>query len=204
MAFSNFGDLKTEIAGWLKRDNQTDRIPSFVALCEADMRSRLRPNDLEARTTITIDAEYVDVPVGMRSVNRLTLDGADNVPLRYISPELMEDQWSSSSTGKPLVFTLVGNQFQFRPVPSSSFTGNLVYQAVLTALAADTDTNFVLTNHPDTYLYGSLMQAWDYLNSTEQTAKYEALYEKCIDRIKRESAAKRVGGGIRIRPATYA
>lgn len=204
MAFDNFGELKTSIGNWLKRSDLSERIPDFVELCEADMRARLRPVDLQARTTVTVDAEYVDIPAGLKSVTRMSIDGDNNVPMRFVTPEVIEDQYPSDATGQPLVFTIIGNQFQFRPVPSTSFTANLAYQAALTSLSADSDTNYVLTNHPDTYLNGALKNAFDYLNDDLKLAKYAALYEQCVQRIKDESGNKRVGSNLRIRPQTFA
>lgn len=204
MSFDNFGELKTSIANWLKRGDLTERIPDFVALCEADMRSRLRPVDLQARTTVTVDGEYVSLPAGLKSVSRMSIDGDNNVPLSFVSPEVLENHYPSDATGQPLVFSIVGTEFQFRPIPSGSYTANLAYQAELSALSADVDTNYILTNHPDTYLNGALMHAYDYLNDEARLVKYKALYNECVDRIKRESGSKRVGSNLRIRPLTFA
>ena len=54
MAISNYGELKTSVANWLDRDDLTERIPEFIALCESMIIRSLRIRGMETMDT-TID-----------------------------------------------------------------------------------------------------------------------------------------------------
>ncbi len=53
----------------------------------------------------------------------------------------------------------------------------------LTPLSADTDTNWVLENHPDAYLYGSLVHSAPFLVEDERIAIWQGLFSNALSRI---------------------
>jgi hypothetical protein len=70
---------------------------------------------------------------------------------------------------------LHGDEFQFKPVPSGDMTLELSYMTKYTALSDDSDTNWLLTNHPMSYVYAALVAASAY--TEDDPMKWAALYK---------------------------
>jgi hypothetical protein len=69
----------------------------------------------------------------------------------------------------------------------------------VTALSADGDTNWLLTNHPDVYLYGSLVHTAPYLKDDARIALWAGLLAQAMGEIEDESTAARFGSPLRMR-----
>jgi hypothetical protein len=167
-------------------------IPDFVALCEADLNSRLRLSIMEDRATATISSEYAALPTGFLELRGIQLNTNPVASLSYMSPQDM-DRIYGGTTGVPLFYAIVGNEFQFAPVPSSSYTAEIDYYVALDALAS-ASTNAVLTKAPDLYLYGSLLHSAPYIQNDKRVEIWSALYEKAIKRIQIEDKVKIYSG----------
>jgi hypothetical protein len=76
-----------------------------------------------------------------------------------------------------------------------------VYYKALPALSANS-TNWLLTAHPDVYLYGSLMQAAPYLKNDERLAVWGSLYTASIADLNQSSDRAEVSGGPLVMRAT--
>ena len=179
MALSNFGELKTAIASWLNRSDLAATIPDFVKLAEADIRRDVRVQAMESLTTGTLTGETLAHPTGYIEARRLTLDGH---VYEYRIPSDYTEAVRVSST--EYVYTSIGSNFYIlNGANGDSYA--LTYSAAFAALSADSDTNWLLTNVPDVYLFASLRWGAVYLRDTEATTTYLAMYL---------SAAKRISG----------
>jgi hypothetical protein len=192
MTISTYTDLKASIKSWLRRSDMDTIIPDFVALCEADLNSRLRLSIMEDRATATISSEYAALPTGFLELRGIQLNTNPVASLSYMSPQDM-DRIYGGTTGVPLFYAIVGNEFQFAPVPSSSYTAEIDYYVALDALAS-ASTNAVLTKAPDLYLYGSLLHSAPYIQNDKRVEIWSALYEKAIKRIQIEDKVKIYSG----------
>lgn len=102
MPLANYGDLKTEVASWLVRDDVqvTSRIPDFIRMAEADIYSDLRCRHNEFTVTITTtDAPGAlrSLPSNFKAVKSLSVNG---VPLDPISPSEWAQRTANGETGE--------------------------------------------------------------------------------------------------------
>jgi hypothetical protein len=201
MAITINSELKTAVANWLSRDDLTSRIPEFIALAEAKMNRDLRTLDQETKTAaFSINAEYVNVPSSFLEVRSFQVDASNRYSLQFMPNEQMSDKYPTG-TGAPLYYCVAGSQFRFAPVPDATYTATLTYYVSLTALSAAGDTNWVLTKHPDAYLYGSLFEAAALIKDVELAQGYAALYSQAIASIQKANNRNRWGGpGLQVRP----
>jgi len=86
----------------------------------------------------------------------------------------------------------VGDEFQYYPSPDASYTATLTYYARIPALSVSATTNWLLTAHPDAYLYGALLQAAPYLRDNDALQVYGAGYTAALSSIR---AAERTQAG---------
>jgi hypothetical protein len=201
MTITNYGTLKTAIADTLNRQDLTSVIPQFVSLAQAQFNRKIRSHRQITRGSLTIDAQFEALPADWLETIRITMDAN---PIRVLTQISMDDLTRyrtaiDNTTDAPVYFAHNGIDIELFPTPSTSYTAEISYYARLTALSADGDTNWLLTNHPDVYLYGSLVHTAPYLKDDTRIVLWSGLLDQALDQIEDESTAARFGSPLRMR-----
>ena len=195
MAITTYGDLKDAVADWLARADLAARVPDFVRLAEADLNGRLRLRVMETTQALTVAADTVALPAGYLAVRRLSLGSA---ALAYVTPFALAARHPGS--GRPLVYTVEGGNLRFGPAPDGNYEGTLVYVRALSPLSTDGETNAVLADHPDLYLYGALAHAAPFVGDDERAALWRGQYEAALQRaVAADRQAKAAGSPLVMR-----
>jgi len=208
MALTTYTELKASLADWLNRTDLTSAIADFISLAEAQMERQLRTRQMIVRATASFAAaaEYGTVPDDFLETKSIKLDTNPVTSLSFQTIEAM-DQLSNTtylSSGKPLYFTVVGNQFRLLPIPDGAYTADLVYYAKLTKLSSTVATNFLLTQAPDVYLYGSLLQAAPYLQDDAGISVLLSLYAAGLEQLQvADDRGSTSGGALLARARTF-
>lgn len=188
MALANYADLLTGVANWLQRSDLTARIPEFITLAEAEFNRRLRTVEMEARSTATLTSDAVAVPtdfIGLRSIK------IDRTTLEYVTPaDIFEDERTG---GYPTRYTVTDGQFFFRPAPTSG-TVKIDYYGSIPALTASNTTNWLMTKHPDLYLFATCAQAEWYVVNDARVDAWKARADELIEQINDATQRERYGG----------
>jgi len=179
MAISNYSELKSAIADWLDRTDLTDSISDFITLAEARHKRDFKLRRMETRVTANTiaDTEYYTLPdqyVAMRNIQNTD----PKTSLEYLTPEQMDRIYAGSMKGKPRAYSIIGNDIQLRPIPDSAYEIEILYFKHFTALSDSPPTNDMLTNHPDIYLYGSLVEAEPYLQNDKRIQTWASFYDR--------------------------
>ena len=197
MAISTFAELKTAAANWLDRSDLTDRIPEFIALAEARFNRILRIRDMEtvstAISTVGGTREY-SLPTGFVQMKEFHLTTDPITPLSYITPEIMSRLWAGSTTSKPQVFTIIADNVRLGPSPDAVYTTSMLYYKTFTALSDSNTTSDMLTNNPDVYLYGTLLEAEPFIMNDERVPLWLAAFEKAVSDIQNQDNKDRHSG----------
>ena len=197
MAISTFAELKTATANWLDRSDLTDRIPEFIALAEARFNRNLRIRDMETVSTAISTAagtrEY-DLPTGFVQMREFHLTTDPLTPLAYITPEMMSRIWAGSTKDKPEVFTIIADKVRLGPNPDAVYTTSMLYYKTFTALSASNTTSDMLTNNPDVYLYGTLLEAEPFIMNDQRVPLWLAAFEKAVNDIQNQDNRDRHSG----------
>ena len=198
MALTSYSTLKTAVANWLNRSDLTDEIADdFIILTEADLNSKLRIRKMITQSSITIDSETESLPTGFLQVrNFYILSGGTKHSLRYVSPSHMDQLRGTSTSGTPEVYTILGDTFRFSPKPDSSYTGYINYYKKFDALSVTNTSNFILTDHPAIYLYGSLYHAANFLGGIDpgQVQQWQQMYATAMERLERNDREDQYSG----------
>lgn len=180
MTIATYADLTAAVPNWLRRADLTAMVPDFIMLAEREMDRTLRTALQLGRQTMTIDAEFVDAPATLRMVRsfRLTSGGG---ALREVTPEQMAKKKNGQTlTGAPEWFTVIGGQIEFWPVPGSAYGAEIEMQAGITPLSDENPTNWILSSHPDAYLFGALAAGAAYAKNDERAAVFQAQFERVL------------------------
>jgi hypothetical protein len=198
MALTNYTTLKASIANWLNRSDLTSEIADdFIVLAEADFNSKLRVRKMITQASITIDAETEALPTGFLQVRDFfILTGNTKVPLRYMSPSQMDQVKGTSTTGLPNSYTILGDNFRFSPKPDGTYTGIVNYYKKFDSLSSSNASNYILTDHPAIYLYGSLFHAANFLGgySPQQVQSWQQMFATAMERLEQNDREDQFSG----------
>lgn len=200
MSLASYSDLTTAIGTWLKRADLASAAPDFITLCEAKVNRVLRINEVENRVTATLDEQYESLPTDFLEPRKLQITTSPSSELTYLTPSVMDARYPSPNSGRPFHYTIVGGSLKFEVTPSPSLLMELVYYVRVPALTAVAPTNWLMTNHPDVYLYGSLAEAEPYNKNDSRLAMWRGLYQAGIDQIIGADQRKRWGGRLAMVP----
>ena len=190
MALSTYTELKTGIANWLNRTDLTDEISDdFIKLVESEYNSKLSIRKMiTSDTSFSIDSELETLPTGFLQVRDFFIvSGSAKYSLTYMPPTQMDQTRGGSTSGRPIVYTILGGNFRFAPTPDATYTATINYYKAIDALSDSTTTNYILTNHPGIYLYGSLYHAANFLGGIEPSKlqNWMQLYTTGMERLER-------------------
>ena len=172
MPLSTYDELKASMADWLVRTNLTAQIPDFIRMNEAQIERnpKVRTRQMIARAVASTSAEFTVLPIDFLALHNVQLNTNPRVTPIYSATmaELDEIRRCNPQGGVPERFCIVGDTIELAPVPTETLEIEIVYYQRIPKLSASQSTNWVLDNHPDLYLYGSLMQAAPYLKNDER------------------------------------
>lgn len=184
MSLDTFDNLKIAIINVSQRDDtKDDELNDFITLAETEMfqnpRKVLSVRSSETRATaVTLTtSRYLQLPDGFREMRRLRLDLDTGFrELTYRAPGHLR---SIDGPTTPTFFT-VTSQLEFDTVPDEAYTVEMQYLADFTPLSDTNQTNFVLTDSPNIYLFGALKELFSAAQDDEAAAKYEAKFINAI------------------------
>jgi hypothetical protein len=198
LAITNYTELQSAAQNWLDDTSFSgDRVQEFISLAEAKFNRRIRADDMEIRATASAGDEYLQLPTDFLELRGIHADGSPDEKLIYKTPQWLRTYKSADNSGSPKYYTITDGQFQFWPPPSAAKTIEIIYYGKIVNLstASGEDTNWLLTEHPDIYLYGTLVQAEAFGWNDERAAGWKALLEESIEELHRQAAKKRQGSG---------
>ena len=207
MALSTFTELKDAVADWLDRSDLTARIPDFITLAETRINRELRIRPMEVRSSMTTTAgsQYFNLPGGYIQMRNIQLNANPVTPLEYITPEMLDRLYGSSTTGKPRAYTLIGDEIQLSPIPDSAYSLEMAFYEKFTPLGDGATggtvvSNWLTLNAPDVLLYGALLEAEPFIKNDERVPVWLNGYSNAIDKLQKADARDRhSGSAMRVR-----
>lgn len=189
-----YADLREKIELYLDRDDLADRIPDFIALLEARVNRVIRSVNQETRVTWVTGDESYSLPEDFRKLRKIYIEGSPDRPLREISPQAAAQQFSGA-TGTPQAYYIEGRTITFAPPPSISTTYGVTYWTRIEPLSADNDNNWLLEEHADIYLYGTLLEAAVYIRDADAVALCSEKLDAALGELQQMSRSDRWGAG---------
>ena len=184
-AFTSYDNLKTNIADYLARSDLTDKIPMFVSLAEKRLNRDLRLRQMLQQSTYSLTSGYkVPTPTDFLEMKDIHIDANPVINLNFKTVSQFYRLGNSSTTGEPINYTLVSDNFVLAPRPVSSPTViNMTYYKIPKVLSDTNPSNEYLEVCPDLLLYASLVESTPFLMNDERLATWEALYTRGLTSI---------------------
>lgn len=202
---STLGQLKTSVDAWLSRDDVavtgTD-FPQILLIAESDIARDVVALVQETSATVNFTGRSSDLPADFLNVRNPFIDD-DIRKFEYKTPQAIREgaSWNDGRVGA--FYTLEGNpavagdeRIQMTisgPASVASPLDVIVnYYARFAALVNDADTNWLLTNHFDVYLYATLRAACEYIQEDVLEDRYMAKYTRAYEKQNKHENRKRI------------
>ena len=203
MSITNYSELQTAIINWSHRSDLASIIPDFITLSESKFNRNLRTRNMEAATTLTPSAGSAALPSDFLELRRLYLDTDANIELEYLTPEAFYVRYPVDpyNDADSRFFTIESGNIVLSAQSAASDLKVLYYQKI-PALTVSNTTNWLLTSHPDLYLYASMAELADYTKKADEVQKWNAKAQAVVDSlIKSDKMGKYSGSAMRVIPA---
>ena len=183
-AFTSYDNLKTNIADYLARSDLTEKIPMFVSLAEKRLNRDLRLRQMLQQSTYSLTSGYkVPTPTDFLEMKDIHIDANPVINLNFKTVSQFYRLGNSSTTGQPINYTLVSDNFVLAPRPIGSSTINMTYYKIPKVLSDTNPSNEYLEVCPDLLLYASLVESAPFLMNDERLQTWEALYTRGLTSI---------------------
>ena len=194
--------LQASVAAWLHRTDLTAVIPDLIVLAEARIARDLRLRRQVSTSTLTTvgGTRTVSLPSDWLEMENLSLATAIEHNMSAVSVEVLGWEYPTGTySGEPRVYAIEGDSILLGPTPDAAYTLNILYYARWAALSV-TPTNWLLTKHPNIYLFATLAEAGDYIQDAEKTVQWDAKYQQSAKALQdAEDAAMFSGSSLRVR-----
>jgi hypothetical protein len=182
ISFDSYEDLQASIAAYLQRNNLTAQIPVFIALAEVKLRRTLTTIQAQMGTPWIIQpalgANKVDLPTDLASIAKVKYG---HKYLEYVSPEFITDRpqhhWRYE-------YTTLGDKLYLETYVDGNKLLFIEYFKTIPSLSDAVPSNWLLEDHPDVYLYGTLVEASLYLMDDERLPGWSQALEEAVQEIK--------------------
>jgi len=189
MAILNFGTSLADLHSGRLYDGEPDRVGSIAGL-----------------------TSYTSEAVMLRSeAHQLTLDFSSGAE-RWISFRFkFNNSYYSTgqvmtvndASGEPKFYSLTDESIELYPTPGDSYTLEMSYVRTIPALSDSNTSNWLLSEAPDVYLYGALVQSPGYLVEDQRLKTWAALYDQAVRQLNTSSVNAKFGSNLRIRSNQY-
>ena len=205
MALDSYSNMQTSIADWLDRDDLVSKVQDFISLAEARINRTLRVRGIEDRavTSLVPGQEYYSLPSDFLTARNIQINTNPIIRLVYKTPQQMDYDHPNSASGTPSAYTIIGNELQIKPIPSTTDQLEIGYFVKLDPLSDTNETNWLTENAPDLLLYGSLIEAEAYLINDPRLGVWKAAFDLSMTEWNTsEDKARHSGSVLQIRGTT--
>jgi hypothetical protein len=190
--------LKQSIANRLGRNSLSNMLGEFITYGEARIYNGFRDLDvsvdpLRIRPMLAAEtASLSSLPDGFLSVERVTVpDGSGASPsLAYLTPQEFSNLLPGG--GSPRYYTIADGVVQVEGGQPKQFT--LSYYRRFMPLAGDNDTNWLLQNAPQVYLYSVLIEAYQHVRDDVHAISAARQYAAAINALLYADQVERFSG----------
>jgi hypothetical protein len=198
LQITTYSGILGGVLSWLGRDSAgetiiTDRFDDILALCERriyygyateDVGNALRSDPLRIVEMETVDSAFslssgtVAQPTGFLELIS-AFNNNDDLPIA-INAQRTIDGFGNQTLGRVGgIIAVSGTNFRVFDAPTTAITAELRYYKKLTTPVGST-VNDILTNYPDVYLWGCLIEASVRTQDEPGALRYLAMYNASV------------------------
>jgi hypothetical protein len=202
VTIATYSDLQAAIGNWLDHSLFAARVPEFITLFEAAANRRLRVRQQEATASLTPDGTgTVAIPSDYLAWRRVTWTGQTRNELEFVHPSYLQAAYPTSPADVPRVFTIEGSTLKVRPIDTTALEFDY-FQKIPVLANAPGGVNWLLTEHPDLYLFGSMVEAEMFGVNDERAPLWKGRRDEIFDEIEKLNNKTRGPSAVRVMGVT--
>lgn len=197
MRISTYHQLKAAVVDLLTKSTAAASLDRDIQMAESRMNRLLRSREMETRAAAILSCgiAHVPVPADFGGVRYFKVTSVQ--PPHLVRPQSPQQigTHQQSAPGLPQFFAIVADNFQLSPTPAIDYTAEISYYKKVPPLTEDMPSNWVLSNHPDCYLFGAAFYASQKQQDWERAANFEKFFIQAFAEIESADAHDRWSGG---------
>jgi hypothetical protein len=177
----SFGALKAAITTYLVHQRWLSQYANATIMFEATANHRLRVLPMETSIPLTTTSGDVALPSDYL-LWRTILAPSSTMPdaeLEYVHPAYLPPSSTRGTVGSPQVFSIEGDTLHIRPINDANPYEFHYYRKIPTITGNDNDTNWLLDEYPNVYLFGVMVE----LGALQRNADLAQLYKARRDEL---------------------
>lgn len=196
MSLSTYSDLSGAVSSWTARGDYTAaQISNFVALFEAWANRNIRVRQMETSATLTPSGGSATLPTDYLQWRSVNWGGATPIEMEYVSPSILRGYYPLVDGFIPSLFTIEGGSIKTQSTDTTNLT--LEYWQKIPSLETNS-TNWLMSAHPDLYLWGTLMEAYLFNQDQDNAIVWKQRRDSLADEIKNLDKSSIGPGAIRV------
>lgn len=193
-----YDSLTSMVLQYLERQDAAvvNAIPTFISLAEFEIAQEIKTlGQLQVvEATMTADNAILQKPARWRKTvsMSITVDGKKQ-PVYLRKYEYLKNYWpDSNQTDVPLYYADTDwEHWYIAPTPDQDYDFEVLYYERIAPLSSTNQTNWLTQNAPNTMLFGTLLQAMQFLKN-DQRVIFQQKYTESLQALKKEDV-DRVG-----------
>lgn len=199
MAIDSYAGLKTAIQDWLLDQVDESTSETLIHLAEQALR-RDRRVRRQIEQSFTVDSESESLPSRFVELESLYHDGSTYYhEIDTVSADHLAEikRRSGGEDGAPTHAALIdGSSIRFAPVPDEAYDLRLVWWETIPHLSDSAQSNWLLDDNSDIYLYAALVESAPYLHDEERLPMWRSELERRLVEMHKDSERKRYSGSL--------
>lgn len=202
MSIANYTELQSSVSSWLHRTDVSTVAPDLIKMGENILNRKLRLMQMENVATLTTSTtdRFATLPTGFIEAIDLALY-SENYPQTLTQVPLVNINSRATDIQALPHYYAISTNIIFDVISDQVYTCAFRYLKKWD-IASDT-TNWLLTNHPDAYLYAALTMSTTYIKNPARIPEFKGYLEEIVQDLNKLDARTRgksklmVEGGLR-------
>ncbi|MEE8608893.1 MAG: hypothetical protein V3S55_14910 [Nitrospiraceae bacterium] len=198
---TTYQELQDHIADTLIRTDLATPITTFIQMAESVFKRDRRARKLSDRGTFSVSADGSTLPSDFHSMESWYHDGPTFYgPIEIVNADMigqLKGREFGGQTGAPAHAAIIDGTARYAPEPNDTFLTKMVYWRKVDPLTTNNSTNWLLDDHPDIYIYGSLVHTAPYLKDDPRLQVWSALLEKGLEELDRATEDEMFSGSMK-------
>lgn len=176
------------------------QLPTIIRAAEGriDRLCTIAPRETSTSVTTTSGTQTINVPTDARHIKNVRLVATNGHVLEQVSMDYLHTNYTDLS-GEPIVYAASNGVLHLGPVPDGAYTISITYMDRLSNITEANQSNWLLTENPDLYLYAVLYQTCVWLEDLDAAEKYRAELFSIIEEVNLQGNRYRRSTPMRLR-----
>lgn len=191
-----YDSLTTTVLQYLERSDAAvvNAIPTFISLAEFEIAQEIKTlGQLQiVESTMDADNSVLQKPARWRKTVSMsvTVNGKKQ-PIYLRKYEYLKNYWpDADQTDVPLYYADTDwEHWYLAPTPDQAYAFEVLYYERIAPLSSANQTNWLTQNAPNAMLFGTLLQAMQFLKN-DQRVIFQQKYTESLQALKAEDVAR--------------